>query len=355
MSGILSSSYSAYLVALESTIGTDAVDAAITANSALVYQAINSGGTIRPAPEYERQPTARASQSGVRSSFIAAHSEISLPVPMREGVGTDFIPEYVDLMKMAGYSVASGTGTTTCTLQTANDQFGTIYKYQRNLSNNNWRLRRALGSLLTMDVAGQVGQEPVATFTGQSANHAQWTANRAYFNADDEPALDFAGSAYTYTGAATASAADPFLCENMTLTYNGVTLPAQSFNFASNMRVEPMNNMVTADTIAARIGRDRADGSNAVLSINFDMTDLGAALDDIFAAYQVDEEAAVALTLNNGTSRLRLALAAVQPRLPIESANGPAMNWDVEFHVNGDFATAPFADNGVIWTFDAAP
>lgn len=360
MAGILSSTYSVFLVATESAVGTDAVDAAITANENITYQAFNAGTTIVPQPLYERQPVARPGIAGVRHVQVNAHSDVNVVLPLREGVGTDFEPEYAVIWEAAGFGKETNSGTSTVfTEETANDSFCTIYKYQRNVSNNNWRLRRAVATLLGLDsISGEVGAEPVATFVGKCASHADWTVDRAYFDSDDEPTLDFEGSSYTYTGTASASAADPFICENMTITYNSVNLPVQSFNLAGNYRVEPNNDMLTADTIAARIVRDRPDGSNMVLSVNLAMTDsgtLGAAFDDILSAYTASEEAAFQLRLDNGTSRITIDLPAVQPRLPAESPNNGAMNFDIEFHVNGDYSSAPFADNAVVVTYDASP
>ena len=356
--GILSTKYSAWLFATESTVGTDAVDAAISANDNVLYQAVLSDSTIRPVPRFERQAVARASEAGVKQVYVPEYSDVVINMPLREGVGSDFQPEYHALMLAAGYDVTTSAGVSTVyNLATANDSFVTVYRYMRNLTDDNWRLRRALGTLLTLNASGEVGAEPLLNFVGQSINNAQWTDDRAYFDGDDEPVLDYAGAGYTYTGAAAVSAADPFICQNATLTWNGTTIPAQSWNLASNMRVEPLRSMANASSTVARIARDRDDGSNAVLGVNFGMTGstLGDALDAFFTGYQADTEAAAQLVLSNGTSRVTLDVAKCQPRLPVESPNGPAMNWDVELHINGDFGSELFAENAIKWTFDAAP
>lgn len=358
MAGILSTQYSVWLIATESSVGTDAVDAAISADDDIVYQAINSDSTIRPQPRYERQAVSRASEAGIKSVYVPAHSDININMPLRAGVGSDFQPEYHALMLASGYDVTTNSGTSTIYNQaTANDSFVTIYRYMRNLTNNDWRLRRCLGSLLTMNASGEVGAEPIANFTGASASHAQWTTDRTYFNSSDEPALDYDGASYTYAGTASVSAADSFICKNATITWNSNTVPVQSWQYQSNMRVEPLDDMNTADTVTARIARDRDDNSNAVLNLNFGMTDstLGAALEAFFTGYQADTEAAAQLRLDNGTSRITLDIAKAQPRLPVESPNGPAMNWDVELHINGDFGSELFAENAVKWTYDASP
>lgn len=352
MSGILSADKSVWVVRSESTYGTDAIDAAIDANTDLTYLAVLSGSSIAPSPDSFRPNQVRASQDGVASTFVQRGGNITLNVPVRGGVGTPNTPNYWPLLDIAGLDVAIGASSTVCTIKTANDSSATLYHYRRNISNDNWRLQRALGSVLTLSAEGAMNAEATMAFTGRCVNHPEWTVDRAYFNASDEFALDYSGNAVTYTGAATADTAERMICKSMTLTVGGTTYPCSAFSFDLGFSVADLDALT--GTAPAVVIRDRGDGANVSGNLALEMVDssaYGAAFDDVLTKYQASTEAALQIVISGSTRKLTIDMPKIQFTRPTERPTNGAMGWDVGFTANGDFGSAPFGDNGVVLTY----
>jgi hypothetical protein len=351
MSGILSADKSVWVVRAESTYNTDAIDAAIDANTDLTYLAVLSGSSIGPSPDSFRPNQVRASQDGVAHTHVERGGNITLNVPVRGGVGTPNTPNYFSLLDAAGLNVAVGASSTVCTIQTANDSSVTLYQYRRNISNDNWRLQRALGSRLTMSAEGAMNTEANFAFTGRCTNNPEWTVDRAYFNSSDEFALDYSGSAVTYTGAATADTAERMICKSMTLTVGGTTYPCSAFSFDLGFSVADLDALT--GTAPAVIIRDRGDGANISGNLALEMVDstYGTAFDDVLTKYQASTEAALQIVISGSTRKLTIDMPKIQFTRPTERPVSGAMGWDVGFTANGDFGSAPFGDNGIVLTY----
>jgi hypothetical protein len=350
MAGIISSDYSVYLIGLESAYGTDKVGADLVANADLTYLAINNGGDIVPVPVDFQPDRARASQDGVASTFIEDMSEINLPVPMKAGVGTANTPNYGPLLKAAGFVETIGASTTTYTLGTSNASSVSVWKYQRNLTNSNWRLKRALGGVLNMALSSAPGEEPVLTFAGMGANYADNTTDRAYFDTSGEPALDASGGSITYTGAATRDSAERLLCVGATITYNSGTVPSSSVSLDAAMVIAAIKTQ-NADPLSVRITRSRAGVSPANGSVGIETTDDAAAYDDIRAAAAANEIATLSILYQGTTKQVTIATRVQFVGRPSERESNGSMGFDGNFVVVGDFATHPFGDNAFVITY----
>lgn len=355
---MLSSQYSAYLAVKEDTYNTDAVDAAITANEDLVYQAVETAGALTPDERYEVPAQARPGEAAVKGSHIPTFGGINLPMFVRGGVGANFEPENAWAFECAGWRKITNAGTSTVfTLGHRCDESATIYKYQRNLLDNNWRLARALGVIGQLNFSlANPGAELMMTLEGNSTNYPEWTIERAYFDSDDEPALAYDGSSYSYTGAATAAAGTRIQCIGATATYDGVDMPLESAQFQQSMSVAVLESILQAESTGSRVSRQRPDDSAMVLNLAFNMSDdtPGAFFAEALAGYQADEVAAVQFRFANATHRFTLDFPAVQLRRPTERPNGESMAWNMIGIVTAPTST-PFGEGAAVATFDAAP
>lgn len=350
MAGIISSDYSVYIIGLESAYGTDKVGADLAANNDVVYLAINNGGDITPVSVDFQPDRARASQDGVSSSFIKDMSELNLPVPCKAGVGTPNTPNYSALLKSAGFVETVGASSTAYVLGTSNAASISAWKLQRNLTSGNWRLKRATGGVLNMSLSANVGEEPVLTFAGQSASYYDWTVDRAYFDADGQPALDASGGSITYTGTATRDDAERLLCRGATITYNSGTVPVSNFTLDCALAINPIKTQ-NADPLSVRITRSRAGVSPANGTLGIETTDNAAAYDDIVSASVAEEVATLSIVLEGATRQMTITANIQFVGRPSERANNGAMGFDCGFIVVGGFATHPFGDNALTLTY----
>ena len=352
MAGILSADKSVWVARAESTYSTDSIDTAIDANTNLTYLAVLTGSSVVPSPDFFRPNQMRASQDGIAHTYVQRGGNVTLNVPVRGGVGTPNTPNIGMLLDAAGLGEAIGVSSTVYTIQTANDTSVTLYQYRRNIDNDNWRLQRALGTRLTMSMEGAMNAEATMAFTGRCTNHPEWTVDRTYFNASDEFALDYSGSAVTYTGAATADTAERMICKSMTLTVGGTTYPCSAFSLDLGFTVGDLDALT--GTAPAVIIRDRGDGANVSGNLALEMVDAagyGTALDDVLTKYVASTEAALQIVISGSARKLTIDLPKIQFTRPTERATAGATGWDVGFSANGNFASAPFGDNGIVLTY----
>jgi len=350
MAGIISSDYSVYIIELESTYGTDAVGAALTASDDITYLAINSGGDITPVAVDFQPDRARASQDGVKSSFIKDLSELNLPVPCKAGVGTPNTPNYAPLLKAAGFVETVGASSSAYVLGTSNTNSVSCWKFQRNLTNGNWRLKRAIGGVLNCSLSSAPGEEPVLTFAGQAASYHDWTVDRAYFDANGEPTLDASGGSITYTGTASRDSAERLLCRGATITYNSGAVPVSSFAVDCALAIAAIKTQ-NADPLSVRITRSRAGVSPANGTVGIETTDNAAAYDDIVAAAAAGEVATLSVLWEGATRQLTLTANIQFVGRPAERASNGSTGFDANFIVVGDFASHPFGDNALTLTY----
>jgi len=350
MAGILSSAYSVFVAVEETAYNTDAVNAAINADDNITYLAVNNGSDITPVGAPFTPDRARASQDAVPSTFVKSHSELTLNVPMTAGVGSANTPSYGALLKACGFDESVSGTTTTYTLKTECADSATVYKYQRNLTDSEWRLKKATGVLLNMSLGSTAGEEPVLSMAGQGASYSDLSTPAAYFDSSGEPALDGTGSAVTYAGTASADAGERLMCVGGTITYNSAAVPASTVTLDVAMSVAPINTQ-QGDPLAVRIIRARSGVSPANGQVGVEPSDNMAAYDDIAAAVLANEVATLTLVFK-GATRKATVTANVQfsDRLTERDSNG-AMGFDAPFIVVGNFSAHPFGDNSLSITY----
>jgi hypothetical protein len=352
MSGILSSQYGIFLAEIESAYGTDAVDAAITANDDIAYRTVMADSAIQNDSSFYRPDTLRPGQDGVKHARVSTSTSGTIRFPMRAGIGTPNTPACGIWLKCAGFTETVGSSDTAYVQSTNVDTSVSVHEYRRNLNNANWRLIRLLGGIgSAFGFQATVGEEVMGEIQLLGNNDDEMTVDRAYFDADGDPALDYDGSAYTYTGSASAEDTTPFICKSITATFNGVTYPLSAITYASNLEGNPINTLNGATT-NARSARGRGGTNNSGGNLALETNDLAAALDAALTAYQAGTEAALSVVVGDGTNQFTVSMPKAQLTQPSRRATGAAMGFDLGYVVNGDWATSPLGDNGVTITWD---
>ena len=360
MTEILSNVDRVYFAALESTYNTDAVAAAIAADDNLVQLPCTLDTAIRPIARYDVPAVATPGEAGVSGKLVKVGGQVDVGVPLRGGIGTDFDPEVAMFLQAAGFIKSNPNATSTkFSLSNRVDQSMSLHEYTRNvLSADEWRLKVATGILfdyqLTLDA---IGNEAIHRFSGNAANYPEFGVLRSYFNSSGAPLLDADGGAYTYLGTVSRAAGARLQCRNATFTYNGVTVPFESFTLAMNQAVAPIENGANSAIATARVGRERGADSNATIGVKFNFSDStpGAFYADALAAYQADEIAAGVIKFDNGSQQVTINIAQVQLRRPDESPSASSAGFDIVGIVCADFSTDILGNGSVEILFDAAP
>ena len=347
---ILSSAYNAYIVALESTYNTDAVNAQLIANTDVTYLGINNGGDITPVGTPFTPDRARASQDGVASTFVRSHSEVNLPIEMTGGQGTANTPSYGNVLRAAGFIETIGASSTEYVLGTPSADSISIYKYYRNLTDTNWRLKRATGVLLNMSLSGNAGEAPVLTFAGMGASYLDLSTPGAYFGTNGYPALNGSGGAITYTGDATADNGERLMCVGATITFGATNIPSSTTTLDIAMAVSAINTQ-QGNPLASRIIRTRTGVSNANGSLGVESSDSMAGYTVLAAAVLANTVGTLTMIYAGPTRKVTVVSNVQFTNRLVERDTGGAMAFDAPFNVVGNFAAHPFGDNSVKMTY----
>lgn len=327
--------------ALEGTYNTDAVDALLVANSAIVYQAVNAGSLITPVANNTTPSRAIASQSGPKSYKVNDHSSFELTIPFKAGIGTPNTPNYAPLLKGCGFTEALAATTSTYTIGTQNNASVTLWNWYRELVAYEFRLRRATGCLSTASFNFVVGEEAVIALSGLGASYHDLSGDEVWFSAAGNPILDLAGPS-TSTG--TRDSAERMICKGMTITYNSGAVAVSSMSIVQNANVQAVK-LLSADPITGRITRTRDDGSNATVSLSIETTDDSATFEDFQAAADSEEVANLVIVLAGATRQCTIT-ARIQLQGPgTERANAGALGFDFAGILTGNFGAHPFGDN----------
>lgn len=338
----------------ESAYGTDAVDAAFSGNDNVTYLAVNTGVSLEKQTVQFEPSRLRASASGVKHTMIADHNvcEISGPLKAwRGGTSGNETPYYDAILKACNFDETVTDGTSAVyALKTTNSDSATIYFYVRNAEDGNWRLNYLTGGRGNMSFNFAVNAEATwsSTILGASAN--DWTDDRAYFDSDDEPALNKAGSSLTYTGTASRDDADRMICQSMTLTVGGTSYPVASATLDCAWTTTPVR-VVTADPTVSKLINVREDAArpNGTLQL----VDGATAYDDVLSKWDASTEAALVISLDDGTNDITFSAPALQLGAPGATNSGGIRAFDIPFFLNGDYGSAPFGDNDLTITYQA--
>lgn len=357
---LLSENYDTWILELETTYGTDAVDTAITTDANIVYLAVNSAGSIVPIANNFIPARARPGQGGVKSSKVKDNCDVTLPIPVLSGVGTNNTPENLGkVLQAAGFTEAVGTGDTLYTLGTDNRNSLSVRQHRRNLVRPSgdataWRAKRATGGVFSLSLNFAIGAELIATAVGKGANYDDWTPSREYFDSADKPAMEYDGSAHAYAGSCSVETGERMICKSASIEYNSAVIPVNTASLDYAFNITPMQ-IQNGDPISTRIIRTRGDGANITGSALVLLTDGDAGYDDIRDAEDSEEEANLVFVLQGETRQLTITQRVQWQARPVESAQGGATAFECAFIGTDDFASACFGDNGATWLFEDSP
>lgn len=348
--GILSSQYGVVCAVTETTYNTDAVDAAITADADLPYLAVNSGVAIDPVAADFQPDRMRPGQGAVPSSRIGQMTDVSLTIPLTAGVGANHIPSAEALLKAAGLHGSNGA----YLLSTDNNHSCTVWLWERNLvsdSGTKWRLNRATGVFFNGSLSATVSEEPTLALTGPGASYHKRGEALAWFDSAGEPIRNLAG-VHAYAGTAAADAAERLLCKSATLTVDGTAIPFSSITLDFALATGMINTQQSTPT-GKRATRARNGVSPAGGTISAEMSDLGAAYDAMDADLEAAKVCSMVLVFQGATRKLTIEAEVQLVGQQRKRDTAGAAGWDIDFIVVDDYATHPFGDNGLAWTYAA--
>lgn len=327
--------------AKESSYGVDAVDALLSTDAALLYQAVNNGSTITPVANNFQPDRATPGHAGVRSSFIKTGSEVALTVPLKAGVGTDNVPNYSPVLEAAGFvQTSSGGGSTVYNLQSAIQPGMTVWRWTREGNTSLFRLRRATGVVGNIAISGTVGEEPLIAFAGPGQGYFDLSEPVAWFDlSDGHPILDLSGAASTST--ATRCNAERLKCRGATITWNSITLPVSTFS-VDNARQGNAVQTMNAHPTTARVVRSGGTGS---VSLGLETIDASQAFDAMVGDMEDEDVAVLSIVLAGKTKKVTLSIRTqFQPSMT-ERDSGGTRGFDVAGIMVDDYTANPLGEN----------
>jgi len=349
---MISSDYGIWTWAIEGTYNTDAVSALLAANTAIVYQAVNAGSNIVPVPVNFQPDRVRASQDGVKSSFIKNQSTFSLGLPIKAGVGTPNTPPTSAVLRACGFGEDIQAAYTEYTLQSVLIPGFSLWNWIPELNTTNHRLIRATGCVGNLSMSGAANEEALYAVEGAAASYHDWSTAGAYFSTAGNPILDPVGAS---TSTATRDNAERLLCRSATITWDGVTLPISSWTIECAMGIEVVNTQ-NAEPTGVRVVRSRSGVSPATVSLGLETSpDASAAYNSLRTKIDTETVANLVITLSGKTRKLTItARVQLLPR-PTERANAGQMGFDISGIVVGDFSSHPFGNNSLKLKFETIP
>lgn len=348
---MISADYDIWAWAKEDTYGVDAVDAILAGDLPLRYEAVNNGSTITPLSTNFQPDRARPSQDGVYSTHIKQGSQVALTVPLKAGVGENNVPNFAPVLESAGLiQTSSAGGVTRFDLQSLWQPSMSVWRWTPVLKSNpqTYRLRRATGVVGNLAISATVGQEPLIAFAGPGRGYFDLSQPAAWFNmTTGHPILDLAGPSIS---TATRCNAERLVCRNVTITWNGVTIPLSSMTLDNAMAaaaVETMNSEPTTATVV----RSRAGVGAGTVQLAFETTDAGVAFDALLAGGEANTVANLVVTFLGITRKVTLT-ARVQ-FLPVisERSNNGTRGGDAQGILVADYEANPLGDNSLSAVF----
>jgi hypothetical protein len=351
----------------ESTYGTDAINAAITANSDITYYDVMS---IDIVPSVANIENARVRGSGDSE----AHSRINnnqtvtitgaLTGATNVGNAGGETPHWADLIEAAGMaetvvSATSAAYNVATTAQTA----VTVYHWRRAAESYKYRGQYATGVRGNMSFSFSLNTPATYTFEGQSnnmpessdtANYQQGVSEElAFFDANGLIDLRLTtGASVVYTGSE-AYADDPkFLPTSITATLNSVSLQASSINYNLNREVVAIQEITGTPNVAKVLSNPGTPTIEVVL------TESAAGYEQVLALAKSGAEVAWSHTQSLGSGNDQITFSAPKVQVdatgPVRQANGSVIGHSFRLLCRGNYASSILGDNSLLVTFDQA-
>lgn len=334
----------------------DAVDAILDDEDADIVYQDPMECTIVPVGEMVGGETMRGANDGKRAQFIKQMAEVNITLPLRAFAGDGEAPFYDAVLRAANFEPEVDNDDVIYTKKTVQTAAMTVYKFQRQLENDNWRLRVATGVRGSLSLTMNVDEEPMLEFSG-TGQYAELQGADDYFDSTTGLIVKKAdGSGVTArTGGSILQAdQDPMTCTNMVVDVDGGdfssdALLVQSLELDTQFEVVDLTPVQGATTRRRGILMRGADGhtSGSLSLVDYD-EDI---IDDIVTAATQSTEHALSVTMANGDGQIDIDAPKLQFLREEESGNGGVVQYDLPIRLNGDWGTNPLADNEITITY----
>jgi len=354
------------LSALETTYGTDAVEALFTDPTAdLIYNELAT-----PLVDPERQivefDRARGSQSGNAHRTVEVQSTVSTTIPLtglRGNTATDSVPTWEAFARSMGLRVTNAAnGTRTYAPGTTQQGSLTFYQWHRQLASDEWRLVYSTGVRGSGEIVFAIDEETVINFSGTGLYQGVFSPRTQFFS----PTTGAAALLKDRTTAVTARTTgdefdakeDPILGRCMTVTVNGIVFPITALSLNLNWTLALVRTLNACNGVSEVLLTRPSVGSR--IGGSFSLLDGEDAFDEMMARYEDGAEVGLEVEAtsrdgSSGASRLSLSAPNLQiGRVPAPGNSDGLVSFDVPFFLNGDF-TNPLVDNDFAMTLDFVP
>lgn len=325
------------MIESEATYGTDQV-AVVLGNAAtdIVYQDMKVAD-LDPTRVIFNASRVRASVSGVAHQSFDDVVAVSLEGSLTGKSGAaGTAPFYSSVLKAAGLKETIDSGVSVSySPATVQQSAATIYNWQRNLEDANWRLETATGVRGALSIKWTQHEEPTYAFEGFGQYDDLMSDAAAYFDASNEVATLKDGStavALPRTGTEDLAQKSMLGCESMTISLGGTTMPVSAVEVKIPFTVDIVRTMNTTTVkVLLTMGDARVEGS-------FDLQDGASATDYVRDALKADTEAILIVNVGDGTDTINFTAAKAQIGQWSKGANGNVRSFSIPFFLNGTWS-----------------
>jgi hypothetical protein len=342
---LISSRYGLAMMESESTYNTDEIDASYTANAAVVFQDFTDL-MITPVAVQWHPATLRGSASQVPHVQIKDQCTVTASGMLRgwiSGGAGEEAPYYSPLLTASTLS-ETVVAATSATYAPATTQQGsvTVYKYERNLEDDNYRLITATGVRLNTTINFAINQEATWTATGVGASFEDYSAPAAFISpTTGQPALRKDGLSATTSTAAYADA-DPMVCQSMTITVGGNTYNCSEVTLDFGYTPTPIQTVNPAQTTSSVIGLRNQDSRP---SGTFQLLDGGTAYSAALTDWVASNQLTIDIRIANSTSRIDFTAPYCQIARPEPGDQAGVRAYAINYFLAGDFASSLAGNN----------
>lgn len=355
----LSSERGRVIVASEGTYGTNAVDTIFGDDTLdIIYQDVRNC-VITPVREIIEIARHKAAHDGTAHCTIPDSVTVEMEVPLTARVGTGAGEEapYYDAILKAMNLEPTLVSTTSATYAPVTKQQAamTVHHYQRNLEDDNWRQHVALGVRGSGSFFFNLNEEAYFTFSGSGLYFDELSTPAEYFDPSTfEAALESDGSTAVTardTGTEVVADASPMCVNSMTLTVDSTTYEVAALQLDLNWTVA-IQRAITGDGNAQKVLLTRPM-SGARIGGSLDLQAGDAPLTELLADYKSGAEIALAISIDDGTDRIRINASNLQIGAPSPGDNSGIRTYAVPFFLNGSGGLTE--DDSFELIYDAAP
>lgn len=366
----LSALVSKWLIAQESTYGTDEIDLANNLAVARRYAYLGEDSDITTNPERRGRQATRPSFGSVRGINVRRNLAVNVNGEVIAAndpgqSGGEYPFDMRDFMVAAGMSETIVDSTSATYAPSTEATAGlSIYRYKRFLdATQTWQLIYATGVRGNFQMSANAGEIATWSFEGQSNNYPLdstqtsdphgYSKDLQFFGSDGTIALDKNGDSITYTGAETIYDPNPMYFESGTITINSITYDVTNFTINHNNQVSVR--LAGSSNPFARAVFITQRGVTVEVGLGVTGAAFEDALDQCFDQAEVSGTFVLTDRLGSGGSTLTVTCPKLQFDPPTPQEVEGMQEWTVPLKANGDWGSDQTGDNEIsyAWTVTA--